>query len=81
MEKIENIRDLRDDLIQLYEDLKEKRIGLKEVKELTNTAGKIMNSAKLELEYRSFVGNKEEILFLKTYKETKVTAEEILKTY
>jgi hypothetical protein len=81
MKKIENIRDLRDDLIQLYENLKDKKIGLKEVKELTNTAGKIMNSAKLELEYRSFVGNKEEILFLKTYEENKSTAEDILKTH
>jgi hypothetical protein len=68
MAKIENVVQLRNDLIQVYEGVKTKKIGLKEAKELTNTAGKILSSAKLELEYKSFTGQKEKIGFLETTK-------------
>lgn len=70
MAKIENVTQLRDDLIKIYEQVKSKEIGLKEAKELTNTAGKILSSAKLELEYKSYVGQKDKIEFLETTTKT-----------
>ncbi len=66
MAQIENAKQLRDDLIKVYQGVKDKTVGLKEAKELTNTAGKILSSAKLELEYRSFTGQKDKIDFLET---------------
>lgn len=68
MAKIENVVQLRNNLIQIYEGVKTKKIGLKEAKELTNTAGKILSSAKLELEYKSYTGQKDKIEFLETTK-------------
>ena len=68
MAQIENVVQLRNDLIQIYQGVKTKKIGLKEAKELTNTAGKILSSAKLELEYKSYTGQKDKIEFLETTK-------------
>lgn len=62
---IKNSSDLREDLIvNVYEKLREHKIGLKEAKERVNTAGKIIATAKLELEYNNFLGNKKVIPFL-----------------
>lgn len=66
MSKIENITDLRDDLLSVYTSLKQGEIGLREAKERTNTAGKILNSAKLELEYNVYTKSKNRIPFLET---------------
>ena len=41
-------------------------MDLKLGKELANTAGKIINSLKVELEYKQMTGDKSEIKFLKT---------------
>jgi ribosomal protein L7/L12 len=68
MSKILNVVELRNDLIQIYKGVKTKKIGLKEAKELTNTAGKILSSAKLELEYKSYTGQKDKIDFLEPSK-------------
>jgi hypothetical protein len=63
-EKIEKVQDLRDDLIAMYQDIKNGKIGLREAKERNNTAGKILNSAKLELEYNAYTKSKARIQFL-----------------
>lgn len=60
--------NLRDDLIGMYENLKAGKIGLREAKEQNNTAGKILNSAKLELEYNIYAKSKAKIAFLETSK-------------
>ncbi len=64
MSKIKNVSDLRDDLINIYEELKEGKIGLRDAKERNNTAGKIMSSAKLELEYNVYTKSSARIPFL-----------------
>lgn len=61
---MKNVIELREELINVFEKIKSKEIDLKQAKELTNVAGKIINSAKLELEYDQFLGNKSKIKFL-----------------
>lgn len=68
MAKPINVLDLRNDLLQVFQDVKDKKIGLKEAKQLTNTAGRILSSAKIELEYKNFTGQKDKIPFLETDK-------------
>ena len=46
--------------------MKKKEMDLKMDKELANTAGKILNSLKIELEYNSLLGFKKTIDFLNT---------------
>lgn len=61
---MQNITELRQSLADNYEDLKNNKIELKLAKELANTAGKIINSLKVELEYNTYLGVKNEIKFL-----------------
>ena len=65
---MENITDLRNSLSDNYEKMKNKEMELNMGKELANTAGKILNSLRVELEYNSQMGIKEEIQFLKQMK-------------
>lgn len=51
MPKITNINELRQDLIDAYESLKSDPRRVVQVAELANTAGKIIGSVKIELEY------------------------------
>ena len=66
MAEINNVKDLRDDLVTIYQSLRNGKIGLREAKESNNTAGKILNAAKLELEYNTFTKSKKKIAFLET---------------
>lgn len=61
---MQNIKQLRESLVNNYSEMKEGKMGLKTGKELANTAGKIINSLKVELEYNSLMGNKKKIDFL-----------------
>ena len=61
---MQNIRELRIDLSENYEKMKNKEMDLKMGKELANTAGKIISSLKIELEYNSMMGIKNRIDFL-----------------
>jgi hypothetical protein len=64
--QITNIKQLRESLTDNYEKIKDKRMPLNIAKELANTAGKIINSCKVELEYNALLKNdKAEIDFLK----------------
>ena len=49
--KLETMTDLTTELMNLYSDVKNGAIDLKEAAELNNTAGKIINSVKVQLEY------------------------------
>jgi|TARA_R110000782_G_scaffold154293_1_gene246669 hypothetical protein len=60
-----NIKELRESLADNYESMKADEMELKKGKELSNTAGKIISSLKIELEYQSALGVKKEISFLK----------------
>lgn len=60
MENQMNIKGLRDDLLQVYNDLRNKKevdpSELNRVKTTVNIAGKIMSSAKLQMDYNKSVG-------------------------
>ena len=62
-----NIKDLRDDLISVFEKLKKGEIGQQEAKELANVSGKILSSAKTQMEYNKMTGgNNKPIQFLES---------------
>jgi hypothetical protein len=63
---MQNIKDLRESLVDNYEKLKNNEMELKMAKELANTAGKVLNSLKVELEYQALTGNKKIIKFLES---------------
>lgn len=59
-----NVTNLRKDLITVYEELRAKKIGISEASEAANVAGKIISTAKVQLEYNKYCGSKEAIGFL-----------------
>ena len=59
-----NVTDLRNQLVDTFERLKAKEIGVNEAKELANVSGKIVSSAKTQLEYNKYCGTKGKIRFL-----------------
>lgn len=61
---MKNITELRASLSDNYTKIKSKKMGLDRGKELANTAGKILTSCKIELEYNSMLVNKKKIDFL-----------------
>ena len=61
-----NITDLRKSLSDNYSKMKAGNMQLETGKELANTAGKIINTLKVELEYNRTMGIKKEIDFLKS---------------
>ena len=63
---MQNITDLRASLADNYEQMKADQMELKLGKELANTAGKIISSLKVELEYNSMMGIRNTIPFLQT---------------
>lgn len=69
---MQNIEELRASLADNYEKMKAKTMDLKMGKELANTAGKIINSLKVELEYNSMMDVKKEIPFLSVTDEKSV---------
>lgn len=64
VDKINTIGELRIELLNIFTDLKNGAIELKEAAELNNTAGKIINSAKVELEYYSLTKKTPGIKFI-----------------
>ncbi len=69
VKKVNNVKDLRDELTDMFEKLRIGEIGISEAKALSNVAGKIMSTAKTQLEYNKFLGNnKSSIDFLKSDK-------------
>lgn len=62
---MKNITDLRNQLIENFELLKSKRMETKEGSILNSTAGKILHSAKLEMDYKRLSKSDKEIDFLK----------------
>jgi hypothetical protein len=64
MPKITNIKELRESLIDNYEKTKDKRMPLNLCKELTNSAGKIINSIQIELVQNQLMKDAKPISFL-----------------
>jgi len=64
MPKPTNINELRDDLLDLYESVKQDPKRANQAKEMANTAGKVLASLKLQLEYSMLRNEEPEIPFL-----------------
>jgi hypothetical protein len=64
LSNLETVKDLRNDLINIYSALREGKLELKEAKEFANVSGKIMNSAKLQLDYNIHTKSQGKIKFL-----------------
>ena len=61
---MQNITELRNSLADNYTKMKANKMNVKLGKELANSAGKIINSLKVELEYNQMLGVKKTIEFL-----------------
>jgi hypothetical protein len=61
-----NVKELRDELVDVFNQLKAKKIKRADAKELVNTAGKIILSAKVEIDYQKLMGTKNKVEFLET---------------
>lgn len=61
---MKNISDVREQLIQVFESLKNGTITPSIATEMNNSVGKIINSVKVELEYYALRKEKPEIKFL-----------------
>lgn len=59
-----NVTELREQLVDIFNQLRKKEIGQSEAKELANVSGKIISSAKAQLEYNKYCGSKDRIKFL-----------------
>ena len=51
-----NVQTLRDDLLENYELVKKNEMDIQTSKELSNTAGKVFMSAKVQMEYNRLSG-------------------------
>jgi hypothetical protein len=59
-----NVSELRDQLSQVFADLRSGTIKHTDASELANIAGKMINSAKVQLDYYSHTKNTANIPFL-----------------
>lgn len=64
MSKPKDMTELRDQLLDAFEQLKGDPRRVIQVKELTNTAGKVINTVKSQLEYSLLRGEEPEIPFM-----------------
>lgn len=62
--KIDGITALRDDLIEYYMNAREGNANVKEIGHISQLAGKIINSAKTQLQYNIYTQTKKKIPFL-----------------
>lgn len=61
-----SITELRDSLVTMFNEIKSGSVGVKQAKEMNNTAGKIINSLKVQLEYAELRKEPPKIPFLDT---------------
>lgn len=59
-----NVEELRGDLLDVYGQLRTGKLGTDEVKQAANVAGKVLSSAKHQLEYNKMTQSKKKIPFL-----------------
>jgi adhesin HecA-like repeat protein len=67
-----NITDIRDSLIEVFDKLRDGDMDLQQAAEINNTAGKIINTAKVQLAYAALRGEQPIIPFLNTVATTSV---------
>jgi hypothetical protein len=61
---MKNVSDLRAVLSKVFSDLQDDKINYHEARELAKIAGKMIGSAKVQLDYQHLRGEKPEIPFL-----------------
>jgi hypothetical protein len=61
---MKNITELRDQLAEVFTDLRNGTVEAKSASELANLAGKMINSTKVQLEYHALRGDQPTIAFL-----------------
>lgn len=59
-----NITELRDDMLKVYESLRNGSIKKSEADALANVAGKVLAGCKVQLEYAAMRGEKPNIAFI-----------------
>jgi len=62
---IGNVTELRNDLLEVYQGLRDKDVSTAEAKEASNTAGKILSSCKVQMEYAKMKGEVPNIPFIR----------------
>lgn len=60
------ITDIRDQLIEVFNGLRDGSVDIKDAVEINNTAGKIINTAKVQIAYSALRGEAPYIPFLDT---------------
>ena len=60
---VSNIRTLTEDLINVYNQVRNKEITSRDANDVANVAGKILNAAKAELGYLQWLKEKKRIPF------------------
>ncbi len=77
---MKNVVELREDLMKVYTELRSGDLGTNEAKQAANVAGKIISTAKIQMEYNKMVQSKDRIPFLEVnIKEEKPTQEDFNK--
>jgi predicted ABC-class ATPase len=61
---MKNVVELRNEMIKTYKELRSGKIGIREAKEYANVCGKVLASAKLQMEYNQFTKAETRIDFL-----------------
>jgi len=61
---MKNVSELRDHLSQVFAELRSGTINAKDAAELANIAGKLINSAKVQIEYHALRKDQPSIPFL-----------------
>lgn len=64
IKKITGITSLRDDLIQIYQDARAGKTDYTELNAITNVAGKVINTARVQLKYHAHLKRQQIIPFL-----------------
>lgn len=64
MSKPTNITELRDQLLEAFDQLKGDPRRAMQAKELTNTAGKVISTLKTQIEYAMMRGEEPDIAFM-----------------
>ncbi len=59
-----NIKELRDDLLKVYTGLRTGKTSAAEATAVTNTAGKVIQSCKVQLDYSKLRGEQPNVDFL-----------------
>ena len=68
------ITEIRDNLIEVFNGLRDGTVDIKDAVEINNTAGKIINTAKVQIAYSALRGDTPYIPFLDTAKGAKPKA-------